>query len=579
MRLTKEAHPSTTDGRNQGKFHQRPGGGDQAIGPHLNRPHGPITQRPPNRSPSIFEFDSAFARAAWVRGTQGDSKGYMAPNATATSFASLAEEYASLVAAAKKDDDDGEYTPEERSKNASKQFRDAMGRFARQGDTVDVGGRTAKVKSYNKKDNSVDVTYDDGGEQNVRTDQVVRLGRDEDSGGSSGKKFDPSGIKAEPRAVKTTPKAMLPKLLPPMDAEAIKAVLVDYQAFIDRERKRQLESYANLTPKTTDVKPLYLAQVDPIDNEAVVELIALVPKTKSTTELRAFVRRNGTWELDNKMMTKIRSTTPPPLVVLDDDVLKQVQDQVDSYYKEKAAKGEEVASILRSVTASAKPSLWTEDGTLLPVAALESLDSLSALEPDSEIMTALMAAGVPGVADTPSDIAAARRLRRYWLRGPGAAKIRWNTPGDWTRCVRHLAKYMGPRAKGYCQNLHKAATGVYTGSRFNVGNKRGLRGDGSAMLLSLPSKILGAPGDLAAEGIKDFVALAELDLPTVSDMKNLTYRNDGHVLRVGERFLVNGGDGTYAVTILDPAQTLGWDGEPAIICGDTLLREKTEAMT
>ena len=111
---------------------------------------------------------------------------------------------------------------------------------------------------------------------------------------------------------------MLPKMLPPMDAEALKAVLADYQAFIDRERKRQLESYANLTPKTTDVKPLYLAQVDPIDNEAVVELIALVPKTKSTTELRAFVRRNGTWELDNKMMTKIRSITPPPLVVLDD---------------------------------------------------------------------------------------------------------------------------------------------------------------------------------------------------------------------------------------------------------------------
>ena len=66
MRLTKEAHPATTDGRNQGKFHQRPGGGDQAIGPHLNRPHGPVTQRPPNHSPSGFEFDSSFARAAWV---------------------------------------------------------------------------------------------------------------------------------------------------------------------------------------------------------------------------------------------------------------------------------------------------------------------------------------------------------------------------------------------------------------------------------------------------------------------------------------------------------------------------------
>ena len=75
MRLTKEAHPSTTDGRNQGKFHQLPGGGDQEIGSHLNRPHGPVTQRPPNHSPSGFEFDTSFARAAWVAGTPGDHGG------------------------------------------------------------------------------------------------------------------------------------------------------------------------------------------------------------------------------------------------------------------------------------------------------------------------------------------------------------------------------------------------------------------------------------------------------------------------------------------------------------------------
>lgn len=58
----------------------------------------------------------------------------------------------------------------------------------------------------------------------------------------------------------------------------------------------------------------------------------------------------------------------------------------------------------------------------------------------------------------------AQRLRIYWLAGKGAAKIRWNTPGDFTRCVRYLSKYMPGRAEGYCQNLHKAATGMYTGS-------------------------------------------------------------------------------------------------------------------
>ena len=81
------------------------------------------------------------------------------------------------------------------------------------------------------------------------------------------------------------------------------------------------------------------------------------------------------------------------------------------------------------------------------------------------IPQALLADGVPGVADTPKDIAAVNRLKRYWLFGKGAAKIRWNTKGDWTRCYRNLRKYMGVRAKGYCGNLHKIATGLYTGDK------------------------------------------------------------------------------------------------------------------
>jgi hypothetical protein len=56
----------------------------------------------------------------------------------------------------------------------------------------------------------------------------------------------------------------------------------------------------------------------------------------------------------------------------------------------------------------------------------------------------------------------AETLRRYWTTGEGAAKIRWGTPGDWSRCVRHLSKYLGPRAKGYCQLRHKDALGIYT---------------------------------------------------------------------------------------------------------------------
>ena len=56
----------------------------------------------------------------------------------------------------------------------------------------------------------------------------------------------------------------------------------------------------------------------------------------------------------------------------------------------------------------------------------------------------------------------AEKLRRYWTRGKGALKIRWGQPGDWKRCVGYLSKYMGPRAKGYCQLRHKEALGIYT---------------------------------------------------------------------------------------------------------------------
>jgi 2'-5' RNA ligase len=57
----------------------------------------------------------------------------------------------------------------------------------------------------------------------------------------------------------------------------------------------------------------------------------------------------------------------------------------------------------------------------------------------------------------------AEKLRRYWTHGEGAAKIQWGVPGDFKRCVALLSKYMGTRAKGYCQLRHHDALGVYAG--------------------------------------------------------------------------------------------------------------------
>ena len=58
------------------------------------------------------------------------------------------------------------------------------------------------------------------------------------------------------------------------------------------------------------------------------------------------------------------------------------------------------------------------------------------------------------------------RLMAYWTTGPGAAKLRWNTPGDYTRCVRELDRHVRD-PEGLCAVLHQRATGMWPGDRRN----------------------------------------------------------------------------------------------------------------
>ena len=61
-------------------------------------------------------------------------------------------------------------------------------------------------------------------------------------------------------------------------------------------------------------------------------------------------------------------------------------------------------------------------------------------------------------------------LKRYWTIGAGGKKIRWNTPGDFARCVRQIRKYAakeGFSAEGYCARLHHEMTGMWPGDKGN----------------------------------------------------------------------------------------------------------------
>jgi 2'-5' RNA ligase len=69
----------------------------------------------------------------------------------------------------------------------------------------------------------------------------------------------------------------------------------------------------------------------------------------------------------------------------------------------------------------------------------------------------------------------AEKLRRWYVHGGGAAKIRWGTEGDFMRCVRIAGKHMTPeRAKGYCNLRHQDAVGAPPG--------QGHPGDGKKIL-------------------------------------------------------------------------------------------------
>lgn len=338
-----------------------------------------------------------------------------------------------VMAAAGADD---EYTPDERSENARRQVRDKNGRFAKTGTRVQSdAGEVGVVKKLYPESQEVDIVLDNGQTVRVPASQISAIGAGTPTPPLP--RLNLEGIIAQPRAAsQDAVRARLPGLLPMLDAEALKRIVDDYQSFIEDERRKNASRFAeassetSLTPDTTDVKPVYLAIVAPDDPQAVLELVALVPASKTSSTPTTFKREAGKWVADPKIVNQLRSSNPPPVVTLDDETFKSVLEQVDATL---------TASLMRVFESKLTP-VWGPNGEILSLVSAGGLDR---------------------------NRGGAERLRRYWTVGPGGLKIRWNTPGDWKRCVRHLAKYLGPRAKGYCALRHHEMTGMWTGDRLH----------------------------------------------------------------------------------------------------------------
>ncbi len=351
---------------------------------------------------------------------------------------------------------DGEYTPEERAENAKRQVRDANGRFARSNDSVYLpDGTPGKISKINPDTKEVTVVSDiDGTETTISAKEIEIQNNQPPS------KLDLDAIRAIPRATRITPKAFIDNLLPPMDAGAIAQVIKDYSAYIAKERNLNIEAFAlkvvdvdgvpvYKTLEGSEIPPIYLALVDEDDNSAILDMIAIIPASEEGAEVRTVRRTNLGWEIDNEIRDELLSSVPPAVVALKDDQIADTEAQIVEWY---SANGSDVSP------EAAEASLYDRYGTLIAA----------------------------GGADR--NRGNAEELRRYWLTGKGAAKIRWNTPGDWKRCYKHLAKYMGPRAKGYCSLRHKEATGVWPGDKTNVGKKMRTASNAGNMFFT--------PGDL-----------------------------------------------------------------------------------
>ena len=119
------------------------------------------------------------------------------------------------------------------------------------------------------------------------------------------------------------------------------------------------------------------------------------------------------------------------------------------------------------------PEGWGADVIDLSEMSPEEFEAYNAMTPDEQnayvdehLDMIIASAFAPGTKDGPGWIThpvPTSRIRRYWTKGRGAAKIRWGQPGDFNRCRRQLAKYVkNPEwLAGTCANMHKEALGFW----------------------------------------------------------------------------------------------------------------------
>lgn len=162
--------------------------------------------------------------------------------------------------------------------------------------------------------------------------------------------------------------------------------------------------------------------------------------------------------------------------------------------------------------------------------ALELGSVEAAIAKLDEAITA--SAFAPGTHDGPGWIThpvPTARIRRYWTKGKGAAKIRWGVPGDFNRCRLQLAKYVqNPDwLAGLCANMHKEAIGVWPGQE-GGGHADSLLASGRPIMTLVAAGITPKP----AMAFRD-PGLTEPTTTTIEEIEGGYLRIFGHLAAWG----------------------------------------------
>lgn len=339
--------------------------------------------------------------------------------------------------------------------------------------------------------------------------KVQRRGAGGKFGGGGGSQ--PAAEAVPEAAAPKTKKAVLPVELPLVVDVAARiqewlstAAEAPVVAAAEPEYTEEDQAVEDAATGPTD-EAIYFAIVDEIDKTAVLDAVSIV---KQNGQPSAFIRSGGQWTASPDTLTLLQGNTPPAVVELPDpETVKTVLTQIDAHDAgaDQTEVTEAEAPQEGEVPIAASAGFSLADGTysitkpedietavsfagedadifvkahvrkraralnrmdLVPAEwrefSLAEIGELSASQTVYGEFGEIVASGIPGVADTPSDFKNVAKLQAYWTTGKGALKVRWGTKGDLTRAHRHLSKYVGPqRAWGLAQKYHKSLFGVY----------------------------------------------------------------------------------------------------------------------